>query len=291
MAHSGLFEIDGNIYSFSVDGPVDLGWHIQNPGDGGHWYYFRNDSECFGAAMVGFRNSIEGDFFQYFFWTNGYTDQNGNSHPTGSLAIGNDSSDQWILKDGIPVYVADKDGHLYTNTEKQFNGTEYILDNHGYASLKNRNCTATSDFLVGKITGQLDGNTEYYEVQNTLWGSDGANWTYTQIFRGKSIGWDANRKLNEIHMQIERGNPVIVRCSDHSVTAIGIRKNANISSIQESDILVVDSSTEGGRILNLYELRTENPSYKFNEENAQWWELRIPKSINGNYVDSTPLTQ
>lgn len=332
MAHSGLFEIDGNIYSFSVDGPVDLGWHIQNPGDGDHWYYFRNDSECFGAAMVGFRNSIEGDFFQYFFWTNGYTDQNGNSHPTGSLAIGNDSSDQWILKDGIPVYVADKDGHLYTNTEKQFNGTEYILDNHGYASLKNPmikpygfnnknymgnsysdyyvvsgfdpryvikqtitgnngNCTATSDFLVGKITGQLDGNTEYYEVQNTLWGSDGANWTYTQIFRGKSIGWDANRKLNEIHMQIERGNPVIVRCSDHSVTAIGIRKNANISSIQESDILVVDSSTEGGRILNLYELRTENPSYKFNEENAQWWELRIPKSINGNYVDSTPLTQ
>lgn len=39
MAHSGLFEIDGNVYSFSVDGPVDLGWHIQNPGDGDHWYY------------------------------------------------------------------------------------------------------------------------------------------------------------------------------------------------------------------------------------------------------------
>ncbi len=134
MAHSGLFEIDGNIYSFSVDGPVDLGWHIQNPGDGDHWYYFRNDSECFGAAMVGLRNSIEGDFFQYFFWTNGYTDQNGNSHPTGSLAIGNDSSDQWILKDGIPVYVADKDGHLYTNTEKELNGKIYRIDQEGKAT-------------------------------------------------------------------------------------------------------------------------------------------------------------
>lgn len=330
MVHSCLYEKAGKLYSFSTDGSIDLGWQIRNPGDGNHWYYFAYDPENWGAALMGLNDKIEGDNYNYFFWTNEYTDQYGNIHAAGSLAIGTDSSDQWIFKNGIPVYVADKDGHLYTNIEKEWNGIVYIVNDYGNVSRKNSylkpygyneknysgkkydeflvvsgfepeyvteqtikgdfgNCTATCDFLVGKITGQLDKNATYEQEQNKLWGNSGATWLYTNPIAGGSKGWSSDRKLKETYLRIEQGIPVILRCSNHSVTAIGIRKGTNRYSVTVADILVVDSSRPGGKVISLADLAAPKDNggcYLFNKNGAEEWGLRIAKT-----ADSKALTQ
>lgn len=224
MVHSCLFEVDGKIYSFSTEGAIDYGWQERNPGDGNHWYYFDMESDSKGAALTGRKDGIGFDSYKYFFWTDGYTDQNGIGHAKGSLAIGSDASDQWILKDGTPLYVADKDGHLYTNTEKKLNGAEYTIDENGNVLPKlvkpyrytdknhtgpyadyvvvsgfdskfvttqtgDTNCTATCDFLVGKITGQLSPDTSYKQVESEIW-SGLALWKYCDRTVTGSNGWE-----------------------------------------------------------------------------------------------------
>lgn len=238
MVHSCLFEVDGKIYSFSTEGAIDYGWQERNPGDGNHWYYFDMESDSKGAALTGRKDGIGFDSYKYFFWTDGYTDQNGIGHAKGSLAIGSDASDQWILKDGTPLYVADKDGHLYTNTEKKLNGAEYTIDENGNVLPKlvkpyrytdknhtgpyadyvvvsgfdskfvttqtgDTNCTATCDFLVGKITGQLSPDTSYKQVESEIW-SGLALWKYCDRTVTGSNGWGKNtdRKLREIYKRI-----------------------------------------------------------------------------------------
>lgn len=127
MAHTCLLTIDGSVYGFSVDGPMEYGWQIKNPGDGDHWYYFGSD----GAALTGWQSSIDGDNFKYFFWTDGYTDQNGAAHNKGTEAMGSNEEYTGVFQNGTLLYLVDKDGHLLVNTEVNYRGNNYIVDNEG----------------------------------------------------------------------------------------------------------------------------------------------------------------
>ena len=127
MVHSGFKTIDGKLYHFTADGWLDLGWQLLEQNGEQSWYYFDMES---GNALEGW-NCVGGDVDRYFFWTDGYMDQNGKSHGKGALAIGDQLSGQYIFKDGVLMHVADRDGHLLTNQEITVGGIEYVIDREG----------------------------------------------------------------------------------------------------------------------------------------------------------------
>lgn len=128
MTHSCIQEINGGVYSFSTSGWIDFGWQIRNPGDGDHWYYFEEPD---GFATIGYVQGINGDHNYYFFWDNGYTDQNGQGHSLASLAMGSGQEYEIICKNGEIKYFADSNGHLLTNTSVYYNGKTYSFDAQG----------------------------------------------------------------------------------------------------------------------------------------------------------------
>lgn len=73
------------------------------------------------------------------------------------------------------------------------------------------------------------------------------------------------------------------------MTAIGIQKGTNRYSVKEADILVVDSSRPGGKVISLEDLAYPEDNggcYLFNKNGAEEWGLRISKT-----ADSKALTQ
>lgn len=313
MMHSGLLEVDGRVYSFSEDGPIDYGWQTRNPGDGDHWYYFGSD----GAALTGWQPGIEGDGYKYFFWTDGYTDKNGQAHYKGSEAIGNSNEYEGIYQNGNLCYLADGNGHLLVNTEMDYEGRKYKVDSDGNCTLdnpyikpyvaddKSKNysgeysdflvvngfqasyvrkqidnvtCTAFSDLLVGKITGQTAPGTDF--DKGSLWSSRGALWVYTKPVISGSADWSVERKLREVYARIIQGVPVIVRCDGHSVVAVGVRQGTDPNSVSVSDILIGDSWKD--KVMTLKELGDLRYSiYK----QIDRYNLIIPNGAN-----PTPLT-
>lgn len=127
LSHNKFAVIDGRKFHFNGNW-ADRGWQMLEENGQTNWYYFdMSDAH----ALVGYQAGFEGDSYRYFFWQDGFTDQNGKAYPEGALACGSADADLWVYQNGNPVYVADKDGHLYVNTQKNWNGTDYSIDAHG----------------------------------------------------------------------------------------------------------------------------------------------------------------
>ncbi len=171
MIHDCFREIAGNKYHFNENW-ADRGWQTLTENGETSWYYFSMEDA---HAMKGYVNGIEGDGFKYFFWQEGFTDQNGKAYPAGALAQGTDGADLWVCQNGNPLYVADKDGRLYVNVEKELNGIRYNTDGNGnVASVKILFETKIDEiatiFPVGKywqhIPGQESQSNPYIYLDN-----------------------------------------------------------------------------------------------------------------------------
>ncbi len=310
MIHDCFREIAGNKYHFNENW-ADRGWQTLTENGETSWYYFSMEDA---HAMKGYVNGIEGDGFKYFFWQDGFTDQNGKAYPAGALAQGTDGADLWVCQNGIPLYLVDKNGHLYINMEDELNGSVYVIDEMGNVTPKNTNikqylgndlsknykgnnysdfvvvsgfeasdvrkqhndvtCTAYSDLLIGKITKKIGHNIEFSNVENEIWGAGGAKWAYSDSIFN-SKEWDANRRMREIYERVMVGTPVIVRCGGHSVVAVGVRQDAKADAIKTSDILIADSAR--GQVMTLEELN--DTGYDINKPDAAWF-LLVPDNAD-----------
>lgn len=285
MIHNGFQEINGNKYHFN-DNWADRGWQKLEENGETNWYYFSMDNA---QAQKGYVAGIEGDSYKYFFWQDGYTDQNGTAHPTGALAQG---SDMWVFKNGSPVYVADSDGHLYVNTEKEWNGISYTVDETGnlvqhapyphidYSqralqySMKqrtNQECGIASIAAMYGYMGLATGTPEqiYNKVLAMNNGQAFVVWgNYSPHF---AQSWIKSPDLNTLYEYLKKGKPVIIdywngvesgeAYRGHYSVCVGY--NGNMYDLERSGFMVLDVADNTVKSLTGFESYYVNQGCRF----------------------------
>ena len=118
--------------------------------------------------------------------------------------------------------------------------TKYLYCQYDYkrfasSSGKNVGCTATADAMLASI--YMD---KPFSPNDEGWISGvGATWTNSVLVSGSKT-YSVKRQCQAVYDYLYEGKPVLVRVIGHSVTAIGLRKGVDRTSIGPSDILIAD---------------------------------------------------
>lgn len=130
---------------------------------------------------------------------------------------------------------------------------------------KNVGCTATADAMLASIYTDKP-----FSPNDEGWISGvGATWTNSVVADG-SGSYSVKRQCQAVYDFLNEGKPVLIRVVGHSVTAIGVRKGVNRTSITPADILIADPAD--GKVKCADEM-----GYRV-MTGANGWGLRIPKS-------------
>jgi hypothetical protein len=124
----------------------------------------------------------------------------------------------------------------------QYNYSRFIVNG------TNKGCTATANATALSIK-----QGRAVSPNSIGWSSAGCVWKSVSSVKsstGKTSGYGKQTQLNLIAQELVKGNAVIVRANSyHTVTAIGLKSTANLSSITASDILIIDPA--GGTVKTL----------------------------------------
>ena len=144
------------------------------------------------------------------------------------------------------------DGFDDSLAHSQFEYDTYYTNSSGQR--KNGGCTSVSDSIVYA----LNHDTEFPNPENS-WKNGQTYWTTQSIRSNENLG--AQDRLNEVYNQIvNKGNAVVVRVTNHSMAAVGIKEGADPNNVTPADILVCDSGyTNTGRICTLQEYLDAHP--------------------------------
>ena len=120
MVHSGLHEINGNLYYFAESSAMETDWHKIPDDESGSWYYFSPQSGALmGAALKGGPHDIAGQKYQF--------EQDG-TLIWDKIVQGNDGVLHYYTKGG-PMLFGAADGSTKVTVE----GVEYVIDSKGVA--------------------------------------------------------------------------------------------------------------------------------------------------------------
>lgn len=183
-------------------------------------------------------------------------------------------SSEFVTIDSLTYYLDDDGTRNFSGPYSDF---EVVLGFNASDVRKQHDsvtCTAYSDLLAGKISGQVEKTAEYKDKAGRIWGECGAQWAYVTTIQD-STSWDAGRRMREAYLRVLEGTPVILRCSGHSVVAVGVRRIDDINEITPSDILVGDSAT--GTVMTLEELAGKG--YNIYKPDRQW-NVYIPRGAS-----------
>lgn len=129
----------------------------------------------------------------------------------------------------------------------------------------NVGCTATADAMLASI--YMD---KPFSPKDEGWiPGIGATWTNSVVVDGSKV-YSVKQQCQAVYDYLNEGKPVLIRVTGHSVTAIGLRKGVDRTSINESDILIADPAD--GKVKCVDEMGWRVM------KSANGWGLRIPKS-------------
>ncbi len=165
----------------------------------------------------------------------------------------NDYSSFLVLKNFKPEY-------LYC----QYDYKRFIGSNG-----KNVGCTATADAMLASI--YMD---KPFSPNDEGWVPGvGATWTNTVIADGTK-SYSVKQQCQVVYDYLQEGKPTLIRVVGHSVTAIGVRKNADRQTITPADILIADPTDAKVK-------RATDMGWRVMTD-ANGWGIRIPKaSLSG----------
>lgn len=165
---------------------------------------------------------------------------------------------------------------LTPGTYSDYNVVECFNEEYVMKQNTNKNCTSTSDAMVGAFT-----KGQYVDPDNGWQNGVGATWPETKLIPG-STAYTRNEQLKEVGNQLTAGNPVVIRVrrssSDygHSMVAIGIKSGANPDSLTSSDLLIANPGT--GKVCTLAEYEANSNGRTIYDRNGEDnWPLRVAK--------------
>ncbi len=272
MCHTCFWDVDGQRYHFNTNGQMDIGWQIID----GAYYYFE-EKEGNGAMARGMVKAINGNLYCF--------DDAGRMLSNTEVTV--DKITYQISGDGAAVRKGTK-SFVSNDMGKNYHGNAYsdfaVVNGFDASDVRRQKnsvtCTAYSDMLVGKISGQIGKDVEFDGISDTIWGANGAKWAYTSTIAG-SKPWSADRRLRETYYRVANGMPVVLRCGGHSVVAVGLKKTAVLETLSIDDILVGDSAT--GQVLTLRELQAAG--YDIYRPDTQW-SLAVPRGADTNPISA-----
>lgn len=100
---------------------------------------------------------------------------------------------------------------------------------------RNVGCTATADAMLASV--YMD---KSFSPNDEGWITGvGATWTNSVLVDG-SKSFSVKQQCQAVYDYLHEGKPVLIRVTGHTVTAIGLRKGVERTSILPSDILIAD---------------------------------------------------
>ena len=262
MAHDSMEEYNGVLFYFDSDGQKKTGWQFVN----GSWYYFNLRN---GESWCGPLYATKVDPNNYFFWTDGYTDKNGNSGQKGTLAWGEPYIE--IYYDGKLVHVADGEGHLLANVILTHGSEEYEFDAEG-------------NVVRPLFEKKVEEIKQMFPV-NGYWQHNGSNspWTYISTPSGKDNEFDYSWQCNGFAKYI-----FYYVYGMKSTSLYDPYRNISTSKVRVGDYLRIGNNEHSIFITNIY---TDSEGKTHWEVAREVWGTQnsIIKSCNYTVVDDTRI--
>ncbi len=200
---------------------------------------------------------------------------NSNHSSTDNLSNSTISDNELEIPENMKMYTgSSKD--LTPGAYSDYNVVECFNEEYVMKQDTNKNCTSTSDAMVGAFT-----KGQYVDPDNGWQNGVGATWPETKSIPG-STAYTRNEQLKEVGNQLTAGNPVVIRVrrssSDygHSMVAIGIKSGANPDSLTSSDLLIANPGT--GKVCTLAEYEANSNGRTIYDRNGEDnWPLRVAK--------------
>ena len=130
---------------------------------------------------------------------------------------------------------------------------------------RNVGCTATADAMLASV--YMD---KPFSPNKEGWiPGQGATWTNSVLVDGSKT-FSVKQQCQAVYDYLCEGKPVIIRVTEHSVTAIGVRKGVDRAAITPADILIADPTDAKVKCADEMGYRVMQDATSFG--------LRIPKA-------------
>ena len=130
---------------------------------------------------------------------------------------------------------------------------------------RNVGCTATADAMLASV--YMD---KPFSPNDEGWiPGQGATWTNSVLVDGSKT-FSVKQQCQAVYDYLHEGKPVLIRVTGHTVTAIGLRKGVERTSILPSDILIADPTDAKVKCADEMGYRVMQDATSFG--------LRIPKA-------------